>query len=181
MSPHPTNPTESIDAWFERLGLPPDYAERFLLKPIAEADALVEIGQDIHGRVQRLLPETATAWAAMVAAAHADGIKLEVVSAYRSIDYQAGLIEKKIAQGLGLDEILKASAAPGFSEHHSGRAVDITTPNTPALEQGFAHTQAYAWLKTHAQAFEFVESYGPNNRHGLIWEPWHWAHAPFLI
>lgn len=181
MSAQPPKPTQRIDEWFERLGLPTDYAERFQLKPIPEADALVEIGQDIHGRAQSLLPETATAWAAMVRAARIDGIELEVVSAYRSIDYQAGLIEKKIAQGLELDEILKVSAAPGFSEHHSGRAVDITTPDTPALEEGFAHTKAYAWLKTHAQSFEFVESYGPNNRHGLIWEPWHWAHAPFLI
>ena len=181
MSTHTPTVNERVAHWFSSLGLPNDYAKRFQLKPIAEANALVEIGSDIHGRIQQLLPESAKAWAEMAKAARADGIELQVVSAYRSIDYQAGLIEQKLARGLALDEILKASAAPGYSEHHSGRALDLTTPNTPLLEQGFAQTSAYAWLQANADTFEFVESYGPNNRHGLIWEPWHWCHAPFLI
>ncbi len=181
MSTRSHSPSQRIDEWFAKLGLPADYASRHQLKPVAEAHALVDIGLDIHGRAQRLSPETAQAWASMEAAARADGIVLQVVSAYRSIDYQAGLIERKLAQGLSIDDILKVSAAPGYSEHHSGHALDLTTPNTPQLEQGFAQTPAYAWLQAHAGEFEFAESYGPDNPHGLIWEPWHWAYRSFLI
>ena len=96
----------------------------------AEAPDLVEVGPNLLGRMQRLAPAAATQWAAMQDAAAADGIRLLIVSGYRSIDYQARLIRKKLNAGQSLSEILAVNAAPGYSEHHTGRAVDIATPGS---------------------------------------------------
>jgi D-alanyl-D-alanine carboxypeptidase len=111
----------------------------------------------------------------MQEAALNDGIELQVVSAFRSASYQLGIIERKLDQGLSMDEILRASAAPGYSEHHSGRVVDISCPGFAALEEEFEQSPAFAWLKGNASRFGFSLSYPRNNKHGITYEPWHWC------
>ena len=112
----------------------------------------------------------------MQQAAQADGIQLMPVSAYRSFNYQAELIQKKLDQGQTLDEILRVNTPPGHSEHHTGCALDLTTDGeNQVLESGFSDTDAYAWLQKNARDYGFVESYPENNPHGIIAEPWHWC------
>jgi D-alanyl-D-alanine carboxypeptidase len=125
--------------------------------------------------MQRLTPEAARQWAAMQAAAAADGITLLIVSGYRSIDYQARLIRKKLNAGQSLSEILEVNAAPGHSEHHTGRAIDIASPGSRPLTEEFERSEAFAWLGEHAGGFGFVMSYPRGNPAGFIYEPWHWA------
>ena len=112
----------------------------------------------------------------MRAAALEDGIELQVVSAFRSIDRQAEIIRRKLDAGQCIDDILCVSAPPGFSEHHTGRAVDIGTPGSPVLETAFEQTAAFAWLVANAGRFGFHMSYPENNRWGYQYEPWHWCH-----
>jgi D-alanyl-D-alanine carboxypeptidase len=133
------------------------------------------VGPDIYQREQRLLAPAAAAWRQMVAAAAGDEIQLQLVSAYRSVAYQEGILRKKLEKGQAIDEILRVSAAPGFSEHHSGRAVDITAPGFPALEKVFEDSEAFAWLGEHAARYGFRLSYPRGNPHGVAYEPWHWA------
>ena len=78
-------------------------------------------------------PEAANAWFAMRDDAAARDLKLQVVSAYRAVSYQASIIQNKLDKGQKIEDILKVSAAPGFSEHHSGRALDLTTPGFEPL------------------------------------------------
>ena len=167
-----------ISAVAKELGIPGDYGSRFRLPLQPEATSLAEVGTDIYERPQRLTPAASAAWSRMQAAARDDGIRLDIVSAYRSVDYQAGLLRKKIERGLTMDEILRVSAAPGFSEHHSGRALDLTTPGAPVLESEFEETDAFNWLSTHAAEHGFHLSYPRDNRHGVLFEPWHWCYAP---
>ena len=140
-----------------------------------EARKLKSIGCDIYQREQRLIPNAAKAWEAMCIAAASDNIQLQLVSAYRSADYQAGIIRRKLEKGQEISEILRVSAAPGFSEHHSGRAVDITTPGYPVLEEDFETSQAFSWLHESAAQFNFNMSFPRDNPHGVAYEPWHWA------
>lgn len=175
------HPDQRVMAWFEVLGIPLDYAEARSLTPIAEVTELVSLGLDIFQRPQSAHPAACHAWQDMATNAQKENITLDLVSAFRSIDYQAMLIEKKLAQGQMIEDILKVSAAPGYSEHHSGMALDLNTTGIAPLTQSFADTKAYAWLKAHAGEFGFCESFGPDNPHGLIWEPWHWCYQPFLI
>ncbi len=104
-----------------------------------------------------------------------DGIELQVVSAFRSVAYQLGILRRKIERGQSIEQILRFSAAPGYSEHHSGRALDLTTPGFAALEEEFERSPAFAWLKRNARQFGFQLSYPRGNRHGIAYEPWHWC------
>jgi D-alanyl-D-alanine carboxypeptidase len=140
-----------------------------------EARKLVSIGSDIYQRDQQMIPAAALAWQSMRQSAEADSITLQVVSAYRSVDYQLGIITRKLEKGLGIDEILRVSAAPGFSEHHSGRAIDITMPDYPVLEEEFELSEAFSWLTQFAADFDFQMSFPRNNPHSVAYEPWHWA------
>lgn len=157
------------------LGVPSDYGASRRLRVVREPRELACIGEDIHGRTQWLAPRAARAWKRMQEAAAAEGIELQVVSAFRSAAYQLVIIERKLERGLPMDEILRVSAAPGYSEHHSGRVVDISTPGFAALEQEFEDSPAFAWLQHHARRFGFVLSYPRDNRHGIAYEPWHWC------
>ena len=157
------------------LGVPRDYGRARHLSIVREPARLAAIGLDVHGRMQWLAPRAAVAWTRMHAAASNDGIILEVVSAFRSAEYQLGILRRKIERGQTIDEILRVSAAPGYSEHHSGRVLDLTTPGYEALEEVFERSPAFAWLMRHAPRFGFRLSYPRGNSHGIAYEPWHWC------
>ena len=157
------------------LGIPEDYGLDGTRPAYAEAAELVDVGPNLVGRMQRLLPESADRWHAMVAAAAGDGVTLMIVSGYRSVDYQARLIRKKINAGQTVSEILAVNAAPGFSEHHTGRAVDIATPGSRPLTEEFEHSEAFRWLTENASRFGFSMTYPRGNPAGFVYEPWHWA------
>lgn len=143
-------------------------------QPEAENLIVAEVGED--GREHRLAPAAAAGWRTMKAAAQADGVALRIVSAFRSIERQAEIVRAKLERGLSLDQILEVSAPPGYSEHHTGRAVDITTDGMPALAIEFENTNAFRWLSKRAGEFGFSLSYPADNPHGYAYEPWHWCH-----
>jgi D-alanyl-D-alanine carboxypeptidase len=125
--------------------------------------------------MQRLTPRTAREWTAMQSAAADEGVTLLIVSGFRSIDYQARLIRKKLNAGQSVSEILTVNAAPGHSEHHTGRAIDIATPGSRPLTEEFEDSAAFRWLEKNAAKYGFSMSYPRNNRAGFVYEPWHWA------
>ena len=159
------------------LGIPDDYASDGTKPAFEEALGLVDVGPNLVGRMQRLTPETAAKWREMMSVARDDGIGLLIVSGFRSIDYQARLIRKKINAGQRLSDILKVNAAPGFSEHHTGRAIDIAAPGCRPLTEEFESTAAFEWLQNNAQDFGFSMTYPRDNSHGFVYEPWHWAQS----
>lgn len=159
----------------QELGIPADYAPQRGLALLPEAADLVSIGPDDDGRDCQLARAAARGWEAMRAQARADGVELIPLSGFRSIERQAEIIRGKLALGEPIEQILSTMAAPGYSEHHSGRAVDIGTPEVPPLEEAFATTAAFNWLSAHAASFGFRLSYPKNNRQGFIYEPWHWC------
>ncbi len=157
------------------LGIPRDYGRARGLRLLREPRDLACIGTDVHARTQWLAPRAARAFSRMREAAAADRITLQVVSAFRSADYQLSLIQRKLERGQTITEILRVSAAPGYSEHHSGRVVDLTTPGFAALEEEFENSPAFTWLRKHALQFGFTLSYPRDNPHGIAYEPWHWC------
>ena len=161
----------------DELGIPAGYGVRHRLTLIPETSELESIGRDIYGRDQQLHPQAARAWISMREAALQQGVELQVISAFRSASYQGTLIQRKLEHGQSMDTVLTSSAAPGFSEHHSGRALDLAAPGSTPLEEAFATTEAYHWLRVNAGVFGFRESYPRNNRHGILWEPWHWYYV----
>lgn len=157
------------------LGIPADYGDGGRPPHYDEATDLVEVGPNLVGRMQRLTPGAAKRWREMVEAAAGDGIRLLIVSGFRSFEYQAGLIRNKLDAGQTIGDILTVNAAPGFSQHHSGRAVDIATPGSRPLTEDFEDSEAWAWLSRHAADHGFSMTYPRDNPDGFIYEPWHWA------
>jgi D-alanyl-D-alanine carboxypeptidase len=174
-----TLPLARLASRLEALGLDADeYAGRTGLALVPEPDWLQSAGRDRYARPLWLRVDAAAAWARMRAAALRDDVVLEAISGYRSHDYQLGIFERKRARGLSVDDILAVNAAPGFSEHHSGCALDIGAPGEPPAEESFEGTDAFAWLSRNAGAHGFTMSYPRDNPHGIVYEPWHWAFSP---
>lgn len=124
-----------------------------------------------------LRAEAARALEAMQAAASADGVDLRVLSGFRSV-----ALQKQIFFGVKADrnqsalERAQVSAPPGYSEHSTGYAVDLGDGLEPEanLSSRFEHTEAFAWLRSHAHRFHFLLSFPQGNRQGVSYEPWHW-------
>ncbi len=160
------------------LGITPDMLQARGLKPCPEADSLVLADTGADGRAYMLEPAAAAAWQAMKQAAAAQGVDLVLLSAFRSVGRQEEILSAKLAGGLPIEEALRLVAPPGYSEHHSGRAVDIATVDHPDLEEDFETTPAFAWLRAHAAAHGFRLSYPRGNADGYAYEPWHWCFGP---
>ena len=175
----PTECPEQIRSVLTSLAISTDLiaARSLVLHPEAQELIVAATGDD--GREHRLTPAAAARWREMSAAALTDGVVIQVASAFRSIDRQAEIIRAKLAEGLSLDAVLCVSAPPGYSEHHSGRAVDVTTnEGAAALEPEFGNTQAFRWLSKNAGRFGFVLSYPAGDPQGYDYEPWHWCFRP---
>ncbi|HTO02402.1 MAG TPA: M15 family metallopeptidase [Opitutus sp.] len=159
-----------------QLGISPDYAASrgLSLQREAEFSDLVTIAVQGQREVQ-LVARAAQAWTHMSAAARGAGITLLPISGFRSVVRQAEIIRRKLVEGQSLQTILRINAAPGFSEHHSGRALDIGTSTHSQLMETFEATAAFTWLTAHAGEFGFTMSYPRNNRCGIGYEPWHWC------
>lgn len=169
-------PLHALQERLHALGLDADgYAARTGLALVAEPSWLAHAGFDRYRRPLWLHPDAARAWSRMREAARDDDVILEAISGYRSHDYQWGIFERKLARGLTVEQILTVNAAPGYSEHHGGNALDIGTPDEPPAEESFEGTHAFAWLQANAADHGFAMSFPRDNQHGIVYEPWHWC------
>ncbi len=160
---------------WKNLGIRQSVIDQCRMPLCTEPDEVTPIGEDVFGRPQFATSLTSVRWQLMRTAAETAGINLQVVSAYRTIEYQCTLWQAKLDRGDSIEEILKVNAVPGFSEHHTGRALDLTTPEFEPLSEHFEESAAFAWLSQHAREYDFVMSYSRDNPYGLIYEPWHWC------
>lgn len=100
-----------------------------------------------------------------------DGVKIWVVSAYRSFNEQAGLKGAYTSTyGSGANTF---SADQGYSEHQLGTTLDFTTEGINGGLDGFDKTPAYTWLQKNASKYGFTLSYPKGNKY-YVYEPWHW-------
>ena len=109
------------------------------------------------------------AFAKMAEAAKKDSVIIQADSGYRSPRYQREIIRRRLARGDSIEKIFRSASPPGYSEHHTGRALDLVPS-----EARFAHTKTYAWLKKNATRFGFRETYPDDPSSPLPWESWHW-------
>ena len=180
----PATPPPQPAAWVAHiaevnhgLGIPPDYAAKHNLLPQPEAKQLVQVPRDVYGRKVEMVAPAANALKAMFAAAARDGVKLQTVSGFRSMNYQTGLIRRKLKSGMTIQKALSINAVPGYSEHQTGCAVDLTTPGVPAADASFGKSKAFAWLQQHGAEYGFHLSFPPGNQYGYEYEPWHWRYV----
>lgn len=140
------------------------------------------------------------AYEEMRAAAAQEGITLFLRSGYRSIAVQEAnynrSVQTKMDAGSSREEAVRLTnlyyTQPGHSEHHSGLAFDIITPEYHheiyELDDRFADTQAYAWLRENCASFGFILRY-PKEKEDVTqinFEPWHYRyvgreHAQYIM
>ena len=160
---------------FADLNIPSDYGRNPRRPRFEESAELEQVEPNIVGTMQQLAPATAAAWRRMKRKAAEGGVQLLLVSGFRSMRHQADLIRRKLAAGQSIDDILAVNAAPGYSEHHTGHAVDIATPGTRPLTAEFEQSAAFRWLQDNGEDFGFHMPYDRGNRFGFEYEPWHWS------
>src|SRR5262245_37690183 len=114
---------------------------------------VAEVGSD--GREHRLVIPAVKAWASLKRQALRDGEVVFIVSAFRGVERQVEIIQGKLDSGESIESILTVCAPPGYSEHHTGRAVDVGTPGSASLEPEFERTTAFDWLNRNAGTFGF--------------------------
>ena len=110
-------------------------------------------------------------------AARRDGITLSMISAFRSIAQQQQIFfDIKANRRQTPDERAEVSAPPGYSEHHTGYAIDLGDGAVPSvnLSESFEETRAFQWLERNAVQFGFELSFSRDNVQGIAYEPWHW-------
>lgn len=123
----------------------------------------------------------------MYTQAREEGISLVTCSAYRSPEKQRQNYDRQVQayldQGVPAEEADALTVAyiarPGESEHHTGLAVDIVTPEYQDLDEGFAATPAAKWLSENAHKFGFILRY-PKNKEPITqinYEPWHFRYV----
>lgn len=119
----------------------------------------------------------ATRWMEMVEAARRDGVRLRPISGFRTVDQQEYVFfSLKAEQGERATQRAEVSAPPGYSEHHTGYAVDIGDTEKPEtdLDETFETTKAFRWLQKNAGYYSFEMSFPRDNPQGIQYEPWHW-------
>jgi len=168
-----------LDKIYSELGVTETHLRLQRLNPYKEPplDTLEIVEIDFEGKPFILESGAADAWRKMHHQAKKDGISIEPFSGFRSYLYQKQLIKRKLEKGKSLETILTETAIPGFSEHHTGCAVDICTDGKYFLDESFENTNAFSWLMKNAENFNFSLSYPRNNDKGIIFEPWHWFFA----
>lgn len=140
----------------------------------APAETLIPIVAD--GSI-RLRATAAPQFQQMVAAARADGVSLVPLSGFRSVEEQQYLFFGiKAERGLRAEDRATVSAPPGYSEHHTGYAIDIGDGNQPEtnFEQSFETTAAFRWLRENAAFYSFELSFEKGEPGLVSYEPWQW-------
>lgn len=146
--------------------------------PEAKPDQLVNTGVRDSAGIIQLERKTADAFTKMQQEAERQGVKLTILSGFRSVDDQAAIVRRKIGEGQTPEQIFRVSAVPGYSEHHSGRAVDVGGSEAATnMKESFANTKEGKWLRANAGRFGFTLSYGNTdpvkNPGKYSFEPWH--------
>ena len=113
------------------------------------------------------------------------GRRLLIQSCYRSPAYQVavfvGLLVTRYDGDIG--QTIRHASPPSYSQHTIGSKAAIDFKNVDGSPSAgdpgdFAATAEYAWLRQHAAAFRFHESWPPGNEFGMLAEPWHWQYRP---
>lgn len=125
----------------------------------------------------RLRTAAASQYEAMAQAASREGVSLVPLSGFRSQAEQEEIFfNLKAERGQDAQTRAEVSAPPGYSEHHTGYAIDIGDGNQAGanLNTDFADTAAYRWIETNAVRYGYELSFPPDNFQGVAFEPWHW-------
>lgn len=100
-------------------------------------------------------------------------------SGYRSYDTQVAVHDRQVKR-LGLKAGEALAARPGYSEHQTGLAADVSAAGQGCtIQVCFAKTKAGKWLAANAWQYGFILRYpdGQTATTGYQFEPWHFRYV----
>ena len=104
------------------------------------------------------------------------GYTIEIESGYRGISYQQRVWDECLEEK-GLEHTKKYVAVPGYSEHHTGLAVDFTLFENGKfiIEHELEMHPVVKLVEDNAYKYGFIIRYpkGKENITGYNYEPWH--------
>ncbi|MGM9903142.1 D-alanyl-D-alanine carboxypeptidase family protein [Enterococcus hirae] len=156
-----------------------------LTKEIDETNQLVSLdnGYLIDKRIKPEYEEFAQA-------AQAAGFPLVMVSAYRSVASQEEVFAQNVQQVMASQGVTQEEATnitkqtitePGYSEHHTGLAIDVVDQNwynnypTTVLDASYGNEPGAKWIAENAANYGFIVRYlkGREDVTNITYEPWH--------
>ena len=144
----------------------------------------------------KLRKEVYDSFILMQKAALKDGIKIKIVSSYRSYNHQQNIWNRKynhfkslgLSTNTAVNKILEYSTIPGTSRHHWGTDIDIVMETnkkvsklllTSNYENNGPFNKLKKWMDKNANNYCFKLVYTNNpNRSGFNYEPWHYTYYP---
>lgn len=153
----------------KKRSLPDNYTPNDLTEP------QVPFSFNEKNEKRKLRKEAASALEYLFQLASKDGIKLYGISGYRSYSTQKSVYNANV-QSQGKEAADKVSAMPGYSEHQTGLAMDVSSASAKfGLEESFGATAEGKWLAAHAHEAGFIIRYpkGKEAITGYSYEPWH--------
>lgn len=148
-------------------------------------DQLTTLSDNSH----QLDSRVADAYEQFSNAATEAGYPLVVISSFRSVATQEQVFNANVqtleAQGYSAEEAntetKKTITEPGFSEHHTGLAIDVVDQSwynnysTTVLDSAYGEQPGAQWIAENAPKYGFIIRYpeGEEAVTGITYEPWH--------
>lgn len=125
------------------------------------------------GGAQYAVVEAANAFEKMASDMKRAGLHIVTISTYRDYGEQEEIYQDYVDK-LGPDGAKEFAALPGYSEHQTGYAFDISSPSNPYFEK----TEERKWLEKHAHEYGFILRYPEEKEKitGYSNEPWHYRY-----
>jgi len=130
-----------------------------------------------------LRADAAQALEAMAADAQKSGISIVMASGYRSYDTQIATYNGYV-RSYGQAAADTTSARPGFSEHQTGLAADLSAVGSGCtIADCFETTAPGQWLAANSWRFGYILRYpkGAQGITGYNFEPWHFRYVGLVV
>lgn len=130
----------------------------------------IEFAEESTSEERKVSKKMAEALEQLISDARKEGIYLLGNSGYRSYRYQKKLYNDRVKKD-GKELADAYVAKPGYSEHQTGLAIDITNRQRYFV-QGTIEAE---WLKNNCYKYGFIIRYpqGKESITGINYEPWH--------
>lgn len=127
---------------------------------------------------------------AFSAAATKAGFPLVIISAFRSVESQVKVFNTNVSSLMSSNDMTEEEATaktketitePGYSEHHTGLALDVVDENwynsytTQVLDASYGDQAGAKWIAENAPKYGFIIRYLKDRQDitGITYEPWH--------
>lgn len=112
----------------------------------------------------------------LVKTAKLEDLTIVANSTFRTYDYQESLYNR-YKRDYGKEYADNYAARPGYSEHQTGLAIDVSTLNSTM--DNFEETEEFSWLQDHAHEYGFILRYPKGKEYitGYNYESWHYRYV----